>query len=57
MLRITENHIRVLTGALSAITSLEELHVGKNRIFTVLGDFSRLTNLQVRIFSSVEIDL
>ena len=49
VLRVAENNIRVITAGLTSITSLREFHAGSNQIFTVLGDCSSLTNLEVSI--------
>ena len=47
ILRMAENNIRVVNAGLTALSSLREFHAGNNQIFTVLGDLSSLTNLEV----------
>jgi hypothetical protein len=49
VLRVAENNIRVVTAGLTSITSLREFYAGNNQIFTVLGDCSSLTSLEVRV--------
>ena len=52
ILRMAENNIRVVNAGLTALSSLREFHAGNNQIFTVLGDLSSLTNLEVSFSTS-----